>query len=191
MESLDKIRSYINKMTIRKAIIGGYDREDVYIKMNGLVDVFRDYVKDELEDKELQRRKIEMQFQQQKEEIVEYKQKLQESESTIAQLQQKLDEFAKVQVETEHEMEEMKDTYKKYCSNILDQYSGSLRTLSTEFSKILENISMLQQNIIELDSIETLEIPVDSIEEKTTFELPDLGIDIDEWLRDDEEAESK
>lgn len=191
MESLDKIRSYINKMNIRKAIIGGYDREDVYIKINGLVDVFREYVKDELEDKELQRRKIEMQFQQQKEEIEEYKQKLQESENTIVQLQQKLDEFAKVQVETEHEMEEMKDTYKKYCSNILEQYSGSLRTLSTEFSKILENISMLQQNIIELDSIETLEIPVDPAEEKTTFELPDLGIDIDAWLRDDEETESK
>lgn len=191
MESLDKIRSYINKMNIRKAIIGGYDREDVYIKMNGLVDVFREYVKDELEDNELQRRKIEMQFQQQKEEIEEYKRKLQESENTIGELQQKLDEFAKVQIETEKEMEEMKDTYKKYCSNILEQYSGSLRTLSTEFSKILENISMLQQNIVELDSIETLEIPMDAVEEKTTFELPDLGIDIDEWLRDDEETESK
>ena len=41
MESLERIKSYINEMNIKKAIIGGYDCEDVNIKMNGLIDLNR------------------------------------------------------------------------------------------------------------------------------------------------------
>ena len=186
MESLEKIRSYINGIKIRKAIIGGYDREDVYIKMNELVEVFKGYVKDELEDQELQKRKIEMKLQQQVEEVEKYKEQLQESQKTITELHEKLDAIAGKQIETEKEMEELRDTYKKYCTNILDQYSGSLRTLSTEFTKILENITLLQQNLVELDSIENLQIPMEEMKEKEVLELMDLEIDIDEWLRDKE-----
>lgn len=187
MSSLEKIRSYINSLQIRKVLWGGYDREDVYIKMNGLVDVFRDYVKEEIETQELQRRKAEMQLQQKKEEIEECERKLQESQLIVAELHEKLDDITSVQIATEKEMNEMKEAYKKYCTNILEQYSGSLKTLSVEFSKILDNISMLQQNIIEMDDIENLEMPKELLGEQTTIELSDLGIDMDEWLRAEED----
>ena len=167
-------------------MLGGYDREDVYMKMNELVEVFKEYVKEELESQNNQREQIEAELQRQKSEIETYKQKLQESQSLVVDLNMKLNELTAEQATTLCEMEEQKNTYKKYCSNILEQYSGSLRTLSTEFSKILENISLLQQNIVELDNIENIEIPIIDSDEKVTVEIPELGIDIDEWLRGEE-----
>lgn len=182
MESLERIRKYINNIKIRKAIIGGYDREDVYMKMNELVEVFKEYVREELESQDNQKEQIEKEIQRQKSEIQTYKQKLQESQSLVVELNMKLNELTAEQATTLCEMEDLKNTYKKYCSNILEQYSGSLRTLSTEFSKILENITMLQQNIVELDNIENIEFPMIEPEEKVTVDIPELGIDIDEWL---------
>ena len=183
MESLEKIRKYINNVKIRKTVIGGYDREDVYMKMNELVEVFKEYVKEELENQNVQKEQIEKELQKQRSEIETYKKKLQESQSLVVDLNMKLNDLTAEQANTLGEMEDLKNTYKKYCSNILDQYSGSLRTLSTEFSKILENISMLQQNIVELDNLENIEFPAIEQEEKMTVEIPELGIDIDEWLR--------
>lgn len=183
MESLEKIRKYINNVKIRKTVIGGYDREDVYMKMNELVEVFKEYVKEELENQNVQKEQIEKELQKQRAEIETYKKKLQESQSLVVDLNMKLNDLTAEQANTLGEMEDLKNTYKKYCSNILDQYSGSLRTLSTEFSKILENISILQQNIVELDSLENIEFPAIEQEEKMAVEIPELGIDIDEWLR--------
>lgn len=186
MESLERIRSYINNIKIKKVLWGGYDREDVYMKMNELVDVFKDYVKEELTEQEAQRAQLRHELKLQKEQAEEYKVKLQESQAIVVELHTKLNQLTAEQIETENEMAMMKNTYKKHCSDILEQYSGSLRTLSTEFTKILENISMLQQNIVELEGIESIEIPTEELVEKESFELPDLGIDIDEWLRGDE-----
>ena len=183
MESLEKIRKYINNVKIRKTVIGGYDREDVYMKMNELVEVFKEYVKEELENQNVQKEQIEKELQKQRAEIETYKKKLQESQSLVVDLNMKLNDLTAEQANTLGEMEDLKNTYKKYCSNILEQYSGSLRTLSTEFSKILENISILQQNIVELDSLENIEFSAIEQEEKMTVEIPELGIDIDEWLR--------
>jgi len=142
-----------------------------------------------MENQELQKRKIEIHLQQQKKEIEEYKQKLQDSQSAVVELHKKLDDITKIQMATENEMKEMQGMYKNYCSNILNQYSGSLRTLSTEFSKILENIATLQQNIVELDSIENFDLPMDELEEKNPVDLPELGIDIDEWLHGEEKEQ--
>ena len=191
MNSLEKIRSYINNTQIRKVLWGGYDREDVYMKMNELVDVFREYVKEEIENQELERRKAEMQLQQKKVELEEYERKLRDSQSVVVELHKKLDNLTSVQIETEKEMYEMKDAYKKYCTNILEQYSGSLKTLSAEFSKILDNISMLQQNIVEMDDIENIEMPKELLGEKAAIEFSDLGIDMDEWLREDEDMKTE
>lgn len=190
MESLEKIESYINEMNIKKAIIGGYDREDVYSKMNGLIDVLREYVKEEMEENELQRRKAEMQLVQQKEEVEGYKKKLADLQSTVAELQKKLDSLTNEQIEAEKGMEEMKDICKKCCSDIVEHYSGSLQTLSAEFSKMLENISMLQQNIVELEGIKTIKKSSDVIEEEEIFKLPDWEIDLDEWFREDDNIEN-
>lgn len=185
MESLERIKSYINEMNIKKTIIGGYDCEDVYNKMNGLMDVLREYIKEEMEENELQRKKAEMQLMQRNEEVDEYKKKLTDLQSTVVELQKKLDTHTNEQSEAEKEMEEMKDIYKKCCSDILEQYSGSLQTLSAEFSKILENISMLQQNIVELDRVGTIAKSADAaeiIEEEELFKLPDWELDFDELL---------
>ena len=178
MESLERIKSYINEMNIKKAIIGGFDREDVYIKMNGLMDVLREYVKEEMEENELQRKNAEMQLMQRNEEVEEYKKNLTDLQSTVVELQKKLDSLTNEQSEAEK-------VYKKCCSDILEQYSGSLQTLSTEFSKMLENVSMLQQNVVELDRVRTIAKSVDVtevIEEEELFKLPDWELNFDELL---------
>ena len=175
MESLERIKSYINEMNIKKAVVGGFDREDVYSKMNSLIDVLREYIKEEMEENELQRKKAEMQLMQQNEEVEEYKKKLTDLQSTVVELQKKLDTHTNEQSEAEK-------VYKKCCSDILEQYSGSLQTLSTEFSKMLENVSMLQQNIVKLDRNEKIDISANVIKEEEMFKLPDWEIDFGEWL---------
>ena len=175
MESLERIKSYINEMNIKKAVVGGFDREDVYSKMNSLIDVLREYIKEEMEENELQRKKAEMQLMQQNEEVEEYKKNLTELKSTVVDLQKKLDSLTNEQSEAEN-------VFKKCCSDILEQYSGSLQTHSTEFSKMLENVSMLQQNIVKLDRNEKIDISANVIKEEEMFKLPDWEIDFGEWL---------
>ncbi len=43
----------------------------------------------------------------------------------------------------------MKNAYRTYCGQILKEYSESLRSLSGEFSRILENVSNMQKGIDE------------------------------------------
>lgn len=187
-------------MRIRTTIFGGYDKEDVYIKMNELVDMFRNHLKEEIDVQVGQKNAMESELLQQKKQVEEYRLqlqesslqlqetrlKLQESYLELEELGKKLDLMTEQQIASELEMKSLKETYKNYCANILEQYSGSLHTLSTEFSKILENITLLQQNIVEMESIESYGAKMEEIEQKEAFEIPDLGIDIDEWLRGDE-----
>ena len=135
-----------------------------------------------MEENELQRRNAEMQVQQQKEEVEIYKKNLTDLQSTVVELQKKLDALINEKNEAERAMEEMKDIYKKCCSDILKQYSGSLQTISTEFSKMFENVSTLQQNIVKLGSGAKKGISTDLTEEEEIFKLPDWGIDFDDLL---------
>lgn len=180
-------------MRIRTTIFGGYDKEDVYIKMNELVDMFRNHLKEEIDVQVGQKNAMESELLQQKKQVEEYRLqlqetrlKLQESYLELEELGKKVDLMTEQQIASELEMKSLKETYKNYCTNILEQYSGSLHTLSTEFSKILENITMLQNNIVEMESIESYGAKMEEIEQKEAYEIPDLGIDIDEWLRGDE-----
>lgn len=45
------------------------------------------------------------------------------------------------------EQAQMKEAYRAYCGELLKEYSDSLRALSGEFSRILENVSNMQKEI--------------------------------------------
>ena len=67
----------------------------------------------------------------------------------------------------------MKQSYKAYCSNVLQQYSESLRTLSTEFSQILENVTNLQKAVVEAEAMDIFEVAEEetkAIEESSKIE---------------------
>ena len=179
MAKFEKVLNYINNVKIKKTFFGGYDRDDVYMKMNEIVDIFKDYMKDEKDAQEAQRKEIEAELEKQKQKIDEYKMQLCGARALVEELNRKLSSLEAEKMNAEKEKDKMKVIYKKYCSDILQQYSDSLHTLSSEFASALDNIAKLQQSIVDmekLDNLEELELDIEAIEEKENFELPDPEI---------------
>ena len=137
MDKLHEISAYIADLKIKKVLFGGYDKTEVEMKFGELLAMFKKCMQ---EEQDLQKKLAS-----------EYEQKLNTSQMLMNEMNKKLCAMMEAQKEMENEKEKMKDVYKEYCSNILQQYSDSLRALSTEFTQILENITNLQQNMIEMD----------------------------------------
>lgn len=149
---LQEITEYIHDMKIKRAFFGGYDREDVYIKFGEVVQMFQKYI-EEVQEKE-------------KEQIESYEQRIRTSEMLITELNKKIGNMAVQQKGIAQEKEKMRDVYKGYCTNILQQYSDSLRALSNEFSNILENVTTLQQSIVDIDLVGVFEEKIEALPEK-------------------------
>lgn len=71
----------------------------------------------------------------------------------------------------------MKEAYREYCRQILKEYSESLRSLSGEFSRILENVSSMQKEIDAESIFEGLE---KAFEMKKQEVLTGIVVDCDE-----------
>ena len=51
MDNLQEINTYITEMKIKKTFFGGYDREDVYVKIGNIVEMFQRNI-EEMQKKE-------------------------------------------------------------------------------------------------------------------------------------------
>lgn len=95
--------------------------------------------------------------------------KLFEVKNLLEQDQLKMKMACDELLEENHQMAErqvkMKDAYRAYCGALLKEYSESLRSLSGEFSRILENVSNMQKEIDEESVFEGLERAIE--DEKT------------------------
>lgn len=149
MDKLSEINEYIKNLKIKKSFFGGYDKTEVEMRFEELLVMFKKCLE---EEREIHNSKL-----------AEYESKIQTSQMMFNEINKKLCTVMEEQREMEKEKEQMKSAYKEYCTNILQQYSESLRTLSSEFTQILENISNLQQNMIEMDVFDKIVI---GIEEK-------------------------
>ena len=157
MDRLQEINEYINDMKIKKAFFGGYDKEDVYKKIGVIVDLFRKFTEEQQEkEKEL---------------IEGYEKRLQASDMLNMELNKKLGSLAAEQKNVIEEKEKMKEVYKEYCANILQQYSNSLRALSAEFTQILDNVTNLQKDIVDEDLFEKLDAEIEA------EQIPELSED--------------
>lgn len=157
MDRLQEINEYINDMKIKKAFFGGYDKEDVYKKIGVIVDLFRKFTEEQQEkEKEL---------------IEGYEKRLQASDMLNMELNKKLGNLAAEQKNVIEEKEKMKEVYKEYCANILQQYSNSLRALSAEFTQILDNVTNLQKDIVDEDLFEKLGVEIEA------EQIPELSED--------------
>ena len=89
----------------------------------------------------------------------------------LEQEQMKLKQAYEALIEENQKMAEdqakMKDAYRAYCGEILKEYSESLRSLSGEFSRILENVSNMQKEIDEESIFEGLERAFEGREPQT------------------------
>lgn len=149
MSSMQEITEFVENIQIKKTFLGGYDRRDVELKIDTLCAMFEKVLKDERE---------------------KHQTELNECESTIQTSKMLVTEMNKKLVAMTEEQSKMKGVYKEYCSNILKQYSESLRTLSTEFTQILENITSLQNNMIELEVFDEIELAIEDKENKAAEE---------------------
>ena len=81
---------------------------------------------------------------------------------TIARQEAEIKELQEKQVQ-------MREAYKEYCENILQQYGTSLRSLSGEFTRILDDVVNLQKEIVSIDVYAGLD---KALEVKEHPELP-------------------
>lgn len=133
MDKLREVNEYIDQMKLKKVIFGGYDKDDVYIKINNIIDLFQKCV-DKYEEEENSL-------------IRDYEKRMQEQDVLISELNEKIESLTKEQKKTIAEKEKIKAAYKDYCSTILTEYSNSLRSLSLEFTQVLENVAKLQKGL--------------------------------------------
>lgn len=166
-ERFQEIIDFVNDVKIKKVIFGGYDKNDVTVKMNELMVKFENYTKEQQEKQKAQLEECEV--------------KIQTSKILINELNKKLSSLMLEQKNIEREKEKMQGAYKAYCSGILKQYSESLCSLSTEFSQILDNITVLQKNMAETDIFDKIEVHV---EEQAA--IPCVDEDMDEVVFEQE-----
>ena len=147
MDKLQEINEYVSNMKIKKTLFGGYDREDVYIKIGTIVEMFQACVR-EFEEK-------------QKEIIKDYELRMHTSDMLIGELNKKIASLSEIQKDSEEEKEKLKEAYKDYCSGILQEYSDSLRTLSVEFTKIIDNVTNIQKSIVDTDFFDAFDSQIE------------------------------
>lgn len=157
-DRLQEIEEYVHNMQIKKTFFGGYDREDVYVKLSEISGMYQTYITDILES--------------QKKQMEDYEQRIHTSEMLVNELNKKLGILSAEQRNRDKEKEELKGTYQTYCKNILQQYSDSLRTLSMEFAQILENVTNLQDNILNLEEMDIFELEQEAAPALQTEEKP-------------------
>ena len=117
-------------MEFRKVIFGGYDKKEVQKAL-------------EMLKKEYEAKMTSMQK--------EFETKVEAMQADFDKMQNDLKEdIHSLTCENESlviKQQEMRVAYKEYCETTLQQYANSLRSLSNEFSQILDNVVNLQKEI--------------------------------------------
>lgn len=129
MSKLKELKEYMSQMKLKKVLLGGYSKEDVQLKIDMMYAMFEKVMKDQ-EAKEAE---------------------------LIAQLEERLNKLVEEKMQMEEEKIEMRNSYKSCCENMLNEYKVSLKALSGEFSRILDNVSNIQKMIDEESIFEGLE----------------------------------
>ena len=117
-------------MEFRKVLFGGYDKKEVQKAIDML-------------NKEYEAKMMSMQK--------EFETKVEAMQADFDKMQNDLKEdIHSLTCENESlviKQQEMRVAYKEYCETTLQQYANSLRSLSNEFSQILDNVVNLQKEI--------------------------------------------
>lgn len=154
MDKLSELTEYMNQIKLKKVLFGGYDKEDVQIKMNMMLAMFENCMKKQEEKEKNLTAEFEKQIKELQEEF-ESKQKV--TDHLIVELNKEINSITEENHMLLQEQQKVKETYKTYCKDILKQYSDSLRILSGEFTKILESVSNMQKGINEETIFKTLD----------------------------------
>lgn len=138
MDKLQEMKDYMQQNQLRKALFGGYNKEDVHIKFDMLSAMLDNFVKEQ-EEKE---------------------------EAKFSELQRRIDALTAENEQMVQNQYRLKEAYKTYCSEFVKRYSESLDALSGEFNKMLDNVSTMQKSISEESIVEGLEKALEMMEGK-------------------------
>lgn len=156
-DKLQELKQSIDQMKLKKVMFGGYDKKDVQMKFDMALAMFQKCMKDQENKEKAMVMAYEKQIEEMKALQAEIENKKRASDRLIADLNKNISELTEENQMMVQEQYKIKESYKAYCSEIIKQYSNSLRSLSGEFSRILENVSSLQKEINEESIIEGLE----------------------------------
>ncbi len=148
MDKLKELKEYRSQIKIKKALFGGYDKSDVLQKMEKMMELAAKCA-DAYEAEESALIKV-------------YEKRMEEKDEKIAKLTEQVADLTREQEETlkkaAAEKEKMKAAYKECCNAILTEYSQSIRSLSSEFTHVMENMAKLQKGLKENTIFEQLEV---------------------------------
>lgn len=161
MEKLNELKECKEKMILRSALFGGYNKQDVQDKINALYKLAEKNINEHHELEEALFATVREQkahFEQQIEELkVDFEKRQKASDFLIIELNKTISELTEENEDLVLKQGKMKAAYKEYCETTLQQYASSLRSLTNEFSQILDNVVNLQQEISSKDIIEEMD----------------------------------
>ena len=179
MDKLQEMKDYVKQTQLRKVFLGGYSKEDVHLKFDMLMAMIDNYVKNQTEKEAALQAEFETQLTEMQKDfenkkrvtellIVDLNKSIAEITSqnqVMGEEQSKLRE-ADDTLTAENEQYKVKEAYKRYCSQLIKQYSESIESLSGEFNKMLDNISNIQKNISEDSVIQGLDKALEMLGER-------------------------
>ena len=166
MDNLQELKEYMEQMKIKKALFGGYSKEDVQLKFDMVYAMFEKAMKDQQKKEKSIIEDFERRLQNMTE---EFENKKHMSDILIIDLNKSITNLTEEKEQIEKEQLEMKSAYKSYCENMLIEYKGALRALSGEFSRVLEDVAKIQKGLDEDTIFHGLE---KKFEEKSQDAIP-------------------
>lgn len=161
-EKVKEIKESMNQIELKKVWFGGYNKEDVQTKMDMMYAMFEKCYKEQIEKETEAVEALKRQIADMRE---EYEGQKRMADLLIVDLNKSISDLTIQKQTLEEEQAMMQNAYKEYCKALLKEYSESLCALSSDFSRVLENIAAMQKEINEERVVAELEYAYQSRKE--------------------------
>ena len=146
MTNREGLKEFKEQVQLKKVMFGGYDKKDVQLKFDIFYEMVERYMDEQKKEFEARIEAL----------TSDFEKKQQAAEFVVRELNQSVNSLTEENEALVVKQHQMKEVYKEYCENILNQYSTSLCSLSNEFSRIMDNVSNMQKEIMSKDINEGL-----------------------------------
>lgn len=146
MADRECLREFKDQVQLKKVMFGGYDKKDVQLKFDIFYEMVERYLSEQKKEFDAKVAAL----------TAEFEKKQQAAEEAMSELHQNISSLTEENEAMVIKQHKMKEAYKEYCESILNQYSSSLCSLSNEFTRIMDNVSNMQKEIMSKDINEGL-----------------------------------
>lgn len=146
MADREDLREFKDQVQLKKVVFGGYDKKDVQLKFDVFYEMVERYM--DKQKKEFDAKIASL--------TSEFEQKQKAAEILMAEMNENINSLTEENEAMVMKQHKMKEAYKEYCETLLQQYSGSLCSLSNEFTRLMGSVETLQKEIMSKDINEGL-----------------------------------